>query len=85
LNASDFQGSNQKRQDFIDWIESMDDDTYQEHLDEFSEAQKSFALSIREEQKEDEQEGPVNQPSTPQEKSQQRKGVIAKLRRLFGF
>ena len=69
----------------------MDDDTYQEHLDEFSEAQKSFALSIREEQKEGEGpeqkegEGPVNQPSTPQEKSQQRKGVIAKLRRLFGF
>ena len=85
MNASDFQGSNQKRQDFIDWIESMDDDTYQEHLDEFSEAQKSFALSIREEQKEE--EGPVNQPSTstPQEKSQQRKGVIAGLRRLFGF
>ena len=83
MNASDFQGSNQKRQDFIDWIESMDDDTYQEHLDEFSEAQKSFALSIREEQKEE--EGPVNQPSTPQGKSQQRKGVVAKLRRLFGF
>ena len=83
MNASDFQGSNQKRQDFIDWIESMDDDTYQEHLDEFSESQKSFALSIREEQKED--EGPVNQPSTPQEKSQQRKGIVARLRRLFGF
>ena len=83
MNASDFQGSNQKRQDFIDWIESMDDDTYQEHLDEFSEAQKSFALSIREEQREE--EGPVNQASTPQGKSQQRKGVVAKLRRLFGF
>ena len=82
INASDFHGSNQKRQDFIDWIESMDDDTYQEHLDEFSEAQKSFALSIREEQKDE--EGPVNQPSTPPS-TPQRKGIVAKLRRLFGF
>jgi len=75
-SAFDFSDDSDRRDSFIDWIENMDDEEFQSRLNSdrdqggFTNAQKSWALSIREEMAEEEGE-PTPAQLQPQQQAQQ--------------